>query len=122
MEDNKQQILAPLFGIFPMSKGARILHASIISLIGSSFFAYTIWTKMGTNSSSSDIMRTISGWHLLPCYIISVVIFISAFPLIGRKHVLVQQILRMIMILMWFMLYTQMSKILLILFYQYLPA
>ena len=128
--DEMREELPPLFGIFKMSRLERIVHASVFSLIGATYFAYVLWSRVFPGFKAEDITKDISTWQVMPCYLLSALILLSAFPLIrprhtGRIYILTinkQQFFRIFLILLWLILYLENSQIIFILFYKYLPA
>ncbi len=133
MEENKNDIeeidsveeerddFPPFFGLFRMTKFERLLHASITSLIGSAFIAFTLWKRIIPGQNPTKLMLEMSSWYVIPCYALSVLLLLSAYPVTGRYFIL-QHLLRAFMAIVWLILYLQASNILFIIFYKHLPA
>jgi cytochrome c oxidase subunit IV len=80
-------------------------------IIGASYFAFSIWDRMDPGGSANEAIKGMSAWHLFPCFVLSAVILLS----VKRG---IQQFLRFSMLLF----YMQTSQLILIMFYNYLPA
>jgi len=138
MEENKNDIeeidgvqeergeFPPFFGLFRMTRFERVLHASIIGLIGAAFIAYTLWSKIIPGQNPTKEMLQMNDWYVIPCFVLSVLLLLSGFPVVMKDrsfgNMMLQQLLRCFMAIIWMVLYFEASQILFIIFYRHLPA
>lgn len=116
----------PFFGLFRMTRFERMLHASIIGLIGAAFIAYTLWSKIIPGQNPTKEILEMNNWYVIPCFVLSVLLLLSGFPIVTKDRslgsMMLQQLLRCFMAIAWMFLYFESANILFIIFYKHLPA